>query len=40
LEEIVKFTGYGIKEVLGILADLELKQLVEEKSFGKYKKIF
>jgi DNA processing protein len=39
LEEIIKFTGYEIKKVLGILASLELKQLVEEKSFGKYKKI-
>ena len=39
LEEIVKFTGYEIKKILGILANLELKQLIEEKSFGKYKKI-
>jgi len=38
LEEIVRFTGFEVKEVLSILAYLELKKLIEEE--GSYKKVF
>ena len=40
LEEIVKFTGFEVKEVLSILAYLELKKLIEERGSNMYKKVF
>lgn len=40
LEEIVKFTNFGVKKVLQIITNLQLRQLIEEKNFNKYKRLY
>ena len=40
IEEIVKYSKIEVKEVLGILASLEIKQLIREDSFNKYSRLF
>ena len=40
IEEIVKYSKMEVKEVLGILASLEIKQLIREDSFNKYSRLF
>jgi len=40
VEEIVKYSKMEVKEVLGILASLEIKQLIREDSFNKYSRLF
>ena len=40
IEEIVKYSKMEVKEVLGILASLEIKRLIREDSFNKYSRLF
>lgn len=40
IEEIVKYTGLEVKEALGILTSLQIKQLIKEDSFNKYRRLF
>ena len=40
IEEIVKHTGLEVKEALGILASLQISQLIKEDSFDKYSRLF
>lgn len=40
VEEIVKYSKIEVKEVLRILASLEIKQLIKEGSFNKYSRLF
>lgn len=40
VEEIVRYSKMEVKEVLGILASLEIKQLIREDSFNKYSRLF
>jgi DNA processing protein len=40
IEEIVKHSKMEVKEVLGILASLEIKRLIREDSFNKYSRLF
>lgn len=40
VEEIVRYSKMEVREVLGILASLEIKQLIREDSFNKYSRLF
>ncbi len=40
VEEIVRYSKMEVREVLGILASLEIKQLIREGSFNKYSRLF
>jgi len=40
VEEIVRYSKMEVREVLSILASLEIKQLVREDSFNKYSRLF
>ncbi len=40
MEEIVRYSGMEVKEVLRILTSLEMKQLISEDSFNKYSRLF
>lgn len=40
IEEIVKSSGLEVKEALGVLVSLQLKQLIKEDSFNRYSRLF
>ena len=40
IEDIVKYSGIEVKEVLRILAYLEINGLIKEDSFNKYSRLF
>jgi len=40
IEEIVKYSGMKVKDVLRILASLEIKKLIKEDSFNRYSRLF
>ena len=39
IEDIVKCTKIEVREVLGILTSLEIKQLIKENGFSKYRRL-